>query len=793
MKLNPTLNRVPIFVRYMLKTFWIKVWVILLGSTHAYGTTTASLAAGSFSGQRTSGNSQIYYYSNISRTIVNSSGVDYFVGSANGDACDKKLNPNCLIASNPITVKAKSDKGGTGSGQLYLIAGAASPAKGFNFTSNSVVTATTGGFAANQEINLSATWADICTKAINGGVSGLNANCTVATQPQTAALGFTLSVVGDVDGGGTYNDGDEVADMTIQIMSSIKAYASASALSGLYTWFAFPGDMKVRFKGLGSETAFPDLLNGIGINAVRFFFEADLASTSCDASIFGRVNIDTSLFHESGVEATTGSLKNIEAANLTNGVWHYFRLGLVDFAGNLGYITPTEDDTCDHAARPDEVLGLIKDNECFVATVSFPPEHQHFIKILREFRDHVLLKSIFGQKLVSKYYEVGPGWAHWIKDRPAAKNLARLFLYPFVGFSYVAIHAGALNASVLLASLLLFPLLLLKATRRAKIFLILFFIIPTVGRSQEDYDIQKDVALPSEKFYEEQEAIQRKVRERREEFTKGDKPRDKVSIDDLERDQKKINESIGFRRKEYTRKGGSSVSVKQSYQDQTSQTIEKKLADGTYIYNSPKTPISNTFTFKYGAFTPNELVGNSGRSYSEIYGTQSATSIVSLEYEKILTKEAGKIGLQVGLSVFFANGRGVFASDQNAGKRPDETVNLFGFPLFLNGIYKAQYWDFQPVIPYGGAGIGYIPYLEFRNDKKFGEAFKRSGAPVAQFFGGVAFQLDFLDQEGLWQLDTEYGINHIYLTLAFKKWLGLSSGTNNFSSSIFEGGVIVEF
>ncbi|KQC10271.1 MAG: hypothetical protein APR62_12305 [Smithella sp. SDB] len=80
---------------------------------------------------------------------------------------------------------------------------------------------------------------------------------------------------------------------------------------------------------------------------------------------------------------------------------------------------------------------------CFIATAAFGSPLAGQVEILRKFRDRYLLTNAFGRKFVAWYYRVGPVAASYIKNKPLAKALVRVALYPLIGFSLLLINGIA--------------------------------------------------------------------------------------------------------------------------------------------------------------------------------------------------------------------------------------------------------------------------------------------------------------------------------------------------------------
>ena len=87
---------------------------------------------------------------------------------------------------------------------------------------------------------------------------------------------------------------------------------------------------------------------------------------------------------------------------------------------------------------------------CFIATAAFGSPLAEQVEILRQFRDRHLLTNTAGKKFVAWYYRNGPMAAKFIQDKPPAKMLVRVALYPLIGFSLLLISGYLPVVTVLL-------------------------------------------------------------------------------------------------------------------------------------------------------------------------------------------------------------------------------------------------------------------------------------------------------------------------------------------------------
>lgn len=83
---------------------------------------------------------------------------------------------------------------------------------------------------------------------------------------------------------------------------------------------------------------------------------------------------------------------------------------------------------------------------CFIATAAFGSYLHPFVRILRDFRDRILMTNRFGHSFVAWYYRASPPIAERIRTSETMKAGVRILLLPAVGFSYLCINLGLVPA-----------------------------------------------------------------------------------------------------------------------------------------------------------------------------------------------------------------------------------------------------------------------------------------------------------------------------------------------------------
>ena len=95
---------------------------------------------------------------------------------------------------------------------------------------------------------------------------------------------------------------------------------------------------------------------------------------------------------------------------------------------------------------------------CFIATAAFGSPMEAHVKVLREFRDRLLLTNSAGKSFVRLYYTYSPPAADFITNHDNLRAVVRWTLLPLVGVSYVALCLG-LAAAMALTVFLLAPII----------------------------------------------------------------------------------------------------------------------------------------------------------------------------------------------------------------------------------------------------------------------------------------------------------------------------------------------
>lgn len=86
---------------------------------------------------------------------------------------------------------------------------------------------------------------------------------------------------------------------------------------------------------------------------------------------------------------------------------------------------------------------------CFIATAAFGSAAEPTVKILKEFRDKILMANDLGSSLVFYYERTSPPIADYIRRYDSAKYFVRICLLPLAGLCWLSLAIGPFNTLIL--------------------------------------------------------------------------------------------------------------------------------------------------------------------------------------------------------------------------------------------------------------------------------------------------------------------------------------------------------
>ena len=415
-------------------------------------------------------------------------------------------------------------------------------------------------------------------------------------------------------------------------------------------------------------------------------------------------------------------------------------MGNINKSQNIFYLN-TGGTVQENCGTPSEVVGLLDDKSCFISTAAFGSDMATEVETFRQFRNHFLIPHDFGRAFVKAYYQYSPPAAEFIAQSEALRFMARLMLYPLYVFSLLSLQFGFIYALLGLLATIIF-------LRKYKLVIQYW---KTLGMSHRNR-IKIMLALFTLSMF-----VQNRAQAQ------------------LFPDEKTV-----------THQGAADGLVK----------IDK---DGVYIYKPEPQNATHASHVRIGMVsTPDvesEICDENDQncqvvSFDDIYSGASGMGFEYI-YEKFFFTDNGtnfgKLGLQAGLSISYAQGHGRLFSDLNT-----ESVESFSFltvPLFAGGIYRFEYRDRQIFVPYVGGGGVYTVLAEKREDKS---QINGIGAPGFYGFGGALLNLSALDRDLGSEFSTEYDIKNLWLSAEFK-FISVSSEAFSLENGYVQGGMGFDF
>lgn len=214
------------------------------------------------------------------------------------------------------------------------------------------------------------------------------------------------------------------------------------------------------------------------------------------------------------------------------------------------------------------------------------------------------------------------------------------------------------------------------------------------------------------------------------------------------------------------------------------ETPESTFPSGEFRYKIQPAKSTHAASFRFGVMSPPKLTNqDNGLTFKDMYGGNPLPVLVG-DYEwKRLTTSVGRITIKFNSGLAVASGQGHWKTPRtDPTDVPDERYNFILMPNAVTAHFRFQFWDKQILVPFIEGGPGYYTVAEIRDD---GARPNVGGGLVAVGAGGLYILMDWADPRAIRELSSEYGINHVWLTLEAKGALGFVSALD-FTS--FEGG-----
>jgi hypothetical protein len=213
--------------------------------------------------------------------------------------------------------------------------------------------------------------------------------------------------------------------------------------------------------------------------------------------------------------------------------------------------------------------------------------------------------------------------------------------------------------------------------------------------------------------------------------------------------------------------------------------LKSVMSDGSYLFETEESEQSGSFSVRSGLMAVPYIVNNEGVTFADIY-SDKPLSIIFFDYSW-QAQMFGKWGLTIGSGIGQATAPGRFLSDPT--EEALEKYTIFVFPNHLSITYRFQYTKAPFIAPYISGGVCAFAFGEKRDDLHQTKGIIARGAQVA---AGIKFNLGVIDSQGAFSLDSEYGINNIWLDVEYKIIKGIQSD-RDISANVINAGISFDF
>jgi hypothetical protein len=309
-------------------------------------------------------------------------------------------------------------------------------------------------------------WSSLCGAANAGSCttpnSGATADITVGLRDSTttgfAAGAFQLITV-------KVRTVDPTVDTT-----AAPDHEDPIAVSGFSDFMVLPGDEKVYVTDIWRGAVGPDTNSIIKWQAMRIYYAEDVNSAHDFTTITYNGDNFATFNVENKDQPTDTKLSDSRLTGLENEVPYIFNIASVDETTIVSnFLKPTliGDPAISkrYRATPGEVVGLLDNKECFIATAAFGSQMDDKVQLLREFRNQFLSPHLWGREFVRFYYQHSPPLAKYIAQHETLRTAVRWSLWPVIFVADLSLQYGAL---VVFALLLAFVLITTSAVIRIR-------------------------------------------------------------------------------------------------------------------------------------------------------------------------------------------------------------------------------------------------------------------------------------------------------------------------------------
>lgn len=240
------------------------------------------------------------------------------------------------------------------------------------------------------------------------------------------------------------------------------AFGSDQSSKGFCYFQMYPGDEKAYITDsiIGYSSSGKDASTNFQFTNLVMYYVERANPTSSDSKTLVQTalaqiknNSSKALLEINTVEGDP--LKDYKVSGLENSTTertksYCFLPALMDQTGNIQYFLDfnkitsatefTDAQYTQLCASPSEVVGVLSDKNCFIATVAFGTRNHPYLDVLREFRNTFLHPNYLGKKFIKWYYSEGPKLAEEVKKHDWLVVGVKAALYPIIGVAFLLIR-----------------------------------------------------------------------------------------------------------------------------------------------------------------------------------------------------------------------------------------------------------------------------------------------------------------------------------------------------------------
>lgn len=321
-------------------------------------------------------------------------------------------------------------------------------------------------------------------------------------------------------------------------------------------------------------------------------------------------------------------------------------------------------------------------------------------------------------------------------------------------------------------------------------FLLSFTTLFSVSFAQEEFDQEFSLEFEDDSDFDEDfdsEDLDSEDFDFQESFSQGDDgfmPTDEIEKIEPVRQRSRFTEN----------EPNDSKDGKYIYHPNQEKGLYKINKNEEYLYKYERSKINGFFHLKIGSYnfknfeTNADVPANTTRPrFVDFYDTNTPLTFL-LEYDWPLFKKLQSLSLSFSGGFSYNRGSGRF-TDANVTSPVQERYTFWFLPVGVGLTYKFKFINNQIFLPYVNGTLNYNLLLEYREGF---DAFEYLGVFGAHVAGGIAINLGWFERLTALQLDQDFGINNVYLTLEGRQVLSFEN-ESDIGGFVFLGGLSFEY